>query len=74
MELSSAADAEHPQIGSEIDALGDLRAVELFVRNRHPQPGLSRLYIGVKSSPAPSELDTVTLDSAGKKALAHHSI
>jgi hypothetical protein len=35
MELASAADAEHPQVGSEIDALGNLRVVELVVENRH---------------------------------------
>ena len=35
MELTSTADAKHPQIGSEIDALGYLRAVKFFLGSCH---------------------------------------
>jgi hypothetical protein len=35
MELSSAADAKHPQVGSEVDAPGDLRVIKLLIGNGH---------------------------------------
>ena len=35
LELASAANAEHPQVGSKIDAAGNLRVEELLVGNRH---------------------------------------
>src|ERR1035437_3913653 len=64
VELPSTADAEHPQVGSEIDALGNLRVVELFIGNRHltwPQP-FKLLF----KNPAASQVwDAATLDSAG---------
>jgi hypothetical protein len=35
IEFASTTDAEHPEVGSEINAFRDLRAVELLVGNRH---------------------------------------
>ena len=54
VEFASAADAEHPQVGSEVDTPGDLRVEKLFVWNRHhlslPSNFLSKLSRAVQGT------------------------
>src|SRR5579864_6748778 len=48
-EVPAAADTEHPQIGSEVQAPGDLCAVELFFKNRY-WPGCTHFEMAVEKN------------------------